>query len=136
MAALPALSPTPEAAQAVPRAVAPGATPVSGALVMNFEEMPGGLSAARAAVKEGRLKDAVGSYVDWLRANPNDAQAWGELGGIYRALGYKNYAIHCYEAVLRLQPGNAQLNSWLESYRSTQAVPLAVSSPTPGASPH
>jgi tetratricopeptide (TPR) repeat protein len=88
-----------------------------GALVMNFEEAPEGLLAARSMAKEGRSVEAVKAYVDWIGKNPRDAQAWWELGVLYYRLGKKDYAVKCFESVLNLQPGNKNLADWLEKNR-------------------
>jgi hypothetical protein len=114
--AVPANPPV-SAASVMPQTLNASSGVGDGALVMNFEEAPEGLLAARSLAKEGRSVEAVRAYVDWIGKNPQDAQAWWELGMLYYRLGKKDYAVKCFESVLNLQPGNKNLADWLEKNR-------------------
>lgn len=111
--AVPANPPV-SAASVVPQTVNGSSGLGDGALVMNFEEAPEGLIAARSMAKDGRSVEAVKAYVDWIGKNPRDAQAWWELGVLYYRLGKKEYAVKCFESVLNLDPGNKNLADWLK----------------------
>ncbi len=69
--------------------------------------------------KEGKLKEAIGIYVEGLKANPADDLLWQALANDYYVLNEKAYAIECFEKVLQLKPDNQALKDWLEKYKGS-----------------
>jgi len=55
----------------------------------------------------GRTQDAVAALVELVDQSPADAEAWAELGDLYKELGSFSQAIYCWEEVLLFAP-----NSW------------------------
>ncbi|MBI4473220.1 MAG: tetratricopeptide repeat protein [Acidobacteria bacterium] len=51
----------------------------------------------------GRWEEAVAAYEESLRANPNDPQAYLNLGFVYYELGYDNEAQQAFERARKLQ---------------------------------
>lgn len=63
----------------------------------------GGLAPARTAAAEKRVDDAIREYRKHLAANPNDTNAFGELGNVYLSAGRgAEAAQNYYEAATRM----------------------------------
>lgn len=76
------------------------------------------LAQGQGLEKEGKTNDAIKVYIDALKNDPKNDQLWAVLGRDYYQLGKKNYAIQCFETVLKLKPNNQALRDWLEQYKS------------------
>jgi len=48
--------------------------------------------------------------------NPQDPQAWMNLGNLYWELDQPDYALQCFSEVLRLKPGATALRDWVSRY--------------------
>ena len=57
---------------------------------------------------------------DHIKLVPRDAQAWMDLGRLYYQIGKKEWAIQCFDQVLRLEPGAQKLRDWLEKYKQSK----------------
>jgi hypothetical protein len=79
------------------------------------------LAEPRALEKEGKLKEAVAATVAVLKQDPRNDRAWSTLGNLYYKLGQKTYAIQCFEQVLKLEPGNEALRTWLKKYKEVSS---------------
>jgi tetratricopeptide (TPR) repeat protein len=75
------------------------------------------LDQARESVKAGKLVEAVKLYSDAVQSSPEDFVAWREMGDLYRKLDKKDFALRCYEEVLRLRPSDQEFRKWLDTYR-------------------
>ena len=53
-----------------------------------------------------------------IQSNPNDYNAWMDLGRLYFKAGQKESAIQCFQQVLRLRPDAQTLKAWLEKYQA------------------
>ncbi len=62
------------------------------------------LHAAITAMKEGRLRDAVTGFTQYLEGSPNDWQAWEGLGECHVALGNNSAAEQACNRSLELNP--------------------------------
>ncbi len=69
--------------------------------------------------KEGKLKEAMGIYVDAIKEKPSDDLLWQALANDYYHLDEKVYAIQCFEKVLQLKPDNKALRDWLVKYKGS-----------------
>ena len=69
--------------------------------------------------KEGKLKEAIGIYVEAIKADPTNDLLWQALANDYYHLDQKVYAIRCFEKVLKLKPDNQALRDWLEKYKGS-----------------
>jgi tetratricopeptide (TPR) repeat protein len=85
---------------------------------LEFELPADEVARAQQLAKEGRLAEAVQAYTEVLRKNPQDARAWWELGNLYYRVGRKDYALKCFEAVVKLRPNDRALAEWIEKYRA------------------
>lgn len=55
-----------------------------------------------------------------VKTAPRDPVAWWSLGNAYRDIQRKDYAIQCYDQVLKLQPGNRKFEDWLKKYKAVK----------------
>ena len=69
--------------------------------------------------KEGKYKEALLAYRAAVQQNPQDPSAWWALANYYREQRQKDYAVQCFERVLKLQPGNQKLSNWLQQYKAS-----------------
>lgn len=84
----------------------------------DLERLPGdSLDQAKALELQGKNEDALNVYQRIVHDDPANIVAWNDLAVLYYDLGRKELAIQCYEAVLRLQPGNTDLKQWLDTYK-------------------
>lgn len=114
--------------QAVPTQgqVAPQAVPTAGpenrserTITMEFDIPAGGeVAKAKTLAQGGQLVEAVKTLKAYLQENPQDASAWDELGNVYFSMGRKDYAVQCFETVLKLRPDEKALSEWLERYKT------------------
>ncbi len=68
------------------------------------------------------LEKALDEAGQKVGQNPNDAQAWMDLGNLYWQSGQPDYAIQCFTEVLRLKPGAQALKDWMARYRQSHPV--------------
>ena len=62
-----------------------------------------GLAQARKSAQAGRMNESVREYLLYLRSQPNDVDAYGELGNVYMKMGrFPEAAQNYYEAATRL----------------------------------
>jgi tetratricopeptide (TPR) repeat protein len=77
---------------------------------MHFEE---GLKLQKA----GNYKEASIIYEKAVRADPEYAEAWSNLGFTYRKQGYYDKAVEAYKKAIRLSPNLAEAHEYLgEAY--------------------
>jgi tetratricopeptide (TPR) repeat protein len=62
-------------------------------------------------------REALDALNARIQTDPRDAGAWNEMGLLYWRAGHKDYALQCFEEVLRLRPGDGTLRRWLEGQR-------------------
>jgi len=68
-----------------------------------------------AAFDEGRLADAAKAYALWTLIQPNNAEAWYNLGGVYFNEERFNIAERAWERALQIDPGNEAIKKALNS---------------------
>jgi hypothetical protein len=78
---------------------------------------PSDLAEGQALEKAQRFREAALVYNNAIRKDRSNAAAWRAAGGLYYRLGQKAYAVQCYDQVLRLNPGDSALRTWLDKYR-------------------
>jgi Flp pilus assembly protein TadD len=117
MTATPAQTPTPYQSLVTPQA-APAQTDGREALTLEFELPADETARAQALVKEGKNAEAVRTYLLALQKNPQDSRAWWELGMLYYRSGQKDYAIRCFDAVVKLRPTDLKFAEWLARYKA------------------
>jgi len=61
---------------------------------------------ALETIKRGAIQDGARHLERLLEENPGFADGWGHLGNVYHAIGEPQKAIHCYEKVCCLNPGD------------------------------
>lgn len=96
---------------------APQPTP---ALQLEFKLPDTEVEQAFQAEDEGKFKQAVAKYQEAIKADAADTRAWMGLGKLYWAQGQRDYAIQCYEQVLRLNPEDAELKAWLDKAKAAR----------------
>lgn len=72
-----------------------------------------GNAAAPSAETQKRIEE-LGRIVE---KDPGNSKAWGEMGRLYWQTGQSDFAVQCFEEVLRLQPENQAVKTWLERHR-------------------
>lgn len=113
LTAQPSPSPTPSPGTVQPREVQGPQDKDS--LIVQFEDPDAATDPSNAA-DLGSL-DKVKTALAAVKADPQSAFAWYSLGNAYREIKQREYAVKCYESVLKLQPGNKKLSEWLEKYK-------------------
>lgn len=94
---------------------------------IEFTVAPDALKQARSLEDQGRYLEAVQAYNQIISKSPQNAGAWWRLGNCYVRLGRKDYALRCFERVLKIKPEVASLREWLEKYRSAPTPPPLLS---------
>ena len=64
-----------------------------------------------------RLREAAASYRKAIELKPDFAEAWNNLGNVYRELGDETQAISCFDRALQLAPDLAEAHSNLAEMR-------------------
>jgi len=100
---------------------APPASPEGDELEIQFQLSPDTVNQGRELEMSGKYPEAISLYTQAIQTDQKNLLAWWGLGNIYYRLGKKDYAIQCFEQVLRIKPGSKPLAEWLEKYRSTPA---------------
>ncbi len=59
---------------------------------------------------QGDIAGAAVAYEDATRSNPRFAEAWSNLGNVYRQLGRRDDALRAYEAAIRTKPDFAAVH--------------------------
>lgn len=77
-------------------------------------------------------RDALGFFQTSVKADPVYGAAWKEMGNCYYNLGYKTYALQCYDRYIQLNPTDTQTRILADSLRQQAAAPVAAppSAPT------
>lgn len=115
----PSPTPAPSLPPVAPKPVEDkGALQTERTITMEFE-VPANdaIVQARNLAKAGQWNPAISVLSDAIKKNPSDAAAWRELGNVYYQVKRKDYAIQCFEKVLRLKPDDKALADWLERYK-------------------
>ena len=84
---------------------------------VQFNVAPGSLAQARSLEQKGRYVEAVQVYGQVIQKDPGNANAWWSLGNCYVKLARKNYALQCFEHVIKLKPEATALKEWVDQYR-------------------
>ncbi len=58
--------------------------------------------------RQGRLKEAAAVFKDLVALAPHEATPWVNLGNVYRDLGERQEAIHCYRKALELDASHPE----------------------------
>ncbi len=105
-------------AQVMPEPV-DSSTPTAGkSLKVIFDLPTNEMEKGKQLEKEGRSNEAFQIYLQEIRRNKENAQAWRRLGDLYYRYNQKEHAIRCYEEVLRLNPQETALAEWLTKYKA------------------
>lgn len=72
----------------------------------------GWLQSIKQQIVKGNHEEARSRLVDYLRAEPDDADAWALLALLAREPAEQ---LQCYRQVLRIDPGNRQAATWVHS---------------------
>ena len=70
--------------------------------------------------KKGKFQEAVQVYGNAIKERPDNVELWSALGRLYYQLGHKDYAVTCFERVLKLNPDDQKLGEWLRRYKATE----------------
>jgi hypothetical protein len=102
----------------------PSADPSSALLVTEVEvefEVPEGPAPRTplSPASQARLEE-LGRKV---QTHPGNLAAWREMAMLYWRSGQADYAVQCFEEVLRLDPSDTRLGTWLEAYRKLHPPP-------------
>jgi hypothetical protein len=130
----PASGPTPGAnpslALSTDTTHAPPASPSGGGddLEIQFQLSPDTVNQGKKLEKEGKYQEAISLYIQTIHSDQKNLLAWWGLGDIYYRLGRKDYAIQCFDEVLKIKPDAPGLAEWLEKYRK---APLPATTPQP-----
>ena len=104
---------------AVPReaAVKEGDAAEKSSLVVEFDIPPDSIVPGIELEKRGKYREAVEFYQESIGKNRTDASAWWALGDLYRRFNMKDYAVRCFNQVVKLEPDNKKMGDWLEKYK-------------------
>lgn len=105
-----------------------GATDEDDGLDIEFKLPPDTLKQGKELEKQGKYIEAIHLYTQAIHDDQQNLLAWWGLGNIYYRLGRRDYAVQCFEEVLRIKPGAKGLAKWLENYR-TSPIPVPASQP-------
>lgn len=75
------------------------------------------LAAGQELEKQGKWRQALTVYNALILKDRLDPASWRAAGNLYYKMGKKEYAVQCYDQVLRLSPGDTALKTWLDNYR-------------------
>lgn len=89
-------------------------------LTVRFNIPADNTAQGEAMESQGRHSDAIRLFQEALKKDPQNAVAWWDMGNVYYKLGQKNYALQCYEKVLKLRPADKSFGEWLERYKGQQ----------------
>jgi cytochrome c-type biogenesis protein CcmH len=77
----------------------------------------------------------IAKLIARLERQPNDVNGWKMLGWSYLNMDRPDEAAKAYETALKLEPGNAEIEKWLDAAKSAQvAARTSPSHSTPGPS--
>jgi hypothetical protein len=62
----------------------------------------------------------IQQYQKATETNPQDGDAWHQLGLLYWKTRQKDLAVQCLEQALRLNPSDTQLKAWIDQYHANQ----------------
>ena len=99
--------------------VQPAPQPLAKDVEVHFKISTDPLAQGQELEKEGKLKEAIGIYVEAIKEKPTDDLLWAALANDYYHLDEKAYAIQCFEKVLQLKPDNQALRDWLVKYKGS-----------------
>jgi len=81
------------------------------------------LAQARSLFSSGKYEPAEKAARSALERDPRDWKAWGILGNCRYKLGDPKGALEAYDQSLQINPGNAQLQSWVGDLRGDLSSP-------------
>jgi len=87
-------------------------------LALHFEIPTDYTSQGDQMEAQGKHKEAVQLYKEAVEEDPQNVQAWWNMGNVYYKLALKDYAVACFEKVLKLRPDNQDLKKWLDNYKA------------------
>ena len=96
----------------------PAGSQTDPSLTLQFELPSPQVTQGAQLEREGKLKEAIEAYLGAVKANSQNIQAWWRLGNLYYRLHYKDYAVQCFEQVLKLKPEDKALADWLGKYKT------------------
>ncbi len=88
-------------------------------LALHFDIPPDFTSQGEQMAAQGKYVQALQLYQQAVQEDPQNAQAWWDMGAVYYKTGQKTYAAACFQKVLELRPGYQTLRQWLEKYQAT-----------------
>jgi tetratricopeptide (TPR) repeat protein len=107
---------SPDASNAPPTASSP--VDSGDDLEIQFKLAPDTLKQGKELEQQGKYPEAIGLYTQVIQNDQKNLLAWWGLGNIYFRLGRRDYAAHCFEEVLKINPKMAGLAEWLKKYKS------------------
>lgn len=99
---------------------------------------PAAVAAYQSGVQQETAKnyrDALSFFQVGLKADPLYSAAWKEMGNCYYSLGYKAYALQCYDRYIKLNPTDTQTRILADSLRQQSASPVVAPPASPTAQP-
>ncbi len=87
-------------------------------LEIQFKLAPDTLKQGKELEQQGKYPEAIGLYTQAIQNDQKNLLAWWGLGNIYFRLGRRDYAVHCFEEVLKINPNMPGLTAWLKTYKS------------------
>jgi tetratricopeptide (TPR) repeat protein len=88
---------------------------ISRALQLKDSNAPAHNNLGNALAAQGKLKQAVASFLSALALDPDYVDALVNLGSAFRAQGKPDKAIECYERALSLAPGSTTATAGLQA---------------------
>jgi hypothetical protein len=105
-------NPAPAQAVTVMAVPSPAPTPAKSSLEVHFELPTDTITTPDpVALKE------LEKYKKSIEKNPQDSQAWRDLGVVYFRSGHNAEALQCFEQALRLRPNDRELQIWIQKYK-------------------
>lgn len=88
-------------------------------LVVEFDIPSDSIARGIELEKEGKYQAAVEYYQESILKNRADASAWWALGDLYRRFKLNDYALRCFDQVMKLEPDNKKMADWLQKYKTS-----------------
>jgi hypothetical protein len=108
-------------APVIPEPVAGSSAGAGGqSLTVQFDMPSPQVAKGEKLEQAGQLEEALKAYRAAIKDNPQDAKAWWDMANLYYRFNHKDYAVQCFEQVVKLKPEAQSLAAWLEKYK-TQA---------------
>jgi tetratricopeptide (TPR) repeat protein len=90
---------------------------VSQSLTVQFDLASPNLDKGMELEKAGDWKGALDAYRLAITDNPKNAKAWWRMGTVYYQHSFKDYAVYCFEEVVKLKPEDTAMVEWLQKYK-------------------